>query len=118
MKEYESLIKLYYKHCNTDEIYKIRIENPCTYVTNLEISPILRGERVKNIKYPLFYLSTVELSLLEQSIYMNSKKILILESKLPNVAKSSCINDIMANEITRSNGIEGVHSTKKIFMRV
>lgn len=113
MKEYESLIKLYYKHYKTDEIYELRLNNPCTYITDLEISPILRGERVKDKKYPLFYLPIIDLSLLEQKIYLNSKEILILESKLPNAAKLACIKDIMANEITRSNGIEGVHSTKK-----
>ncbi len=113
MKEYNSLIKLYYKHYDTEEEYKARIENPCTYITDLEISPILRDERVKDIKYPLFYLPLTELSLLEQSIYFNSKDILALETKLPALANFSCIRDIMTNEIIRSNGIEGVHSTKK-----
>lgn len=113
MKEYESLIKLYYKHYKTDEVYETRIENPCSYITNLKISPILRGERVNSTNYPLFYLPINELSLLEQNIYFNSKEILILESKLPRAAKLACIKDIMANEITRSNGIEGVHSTKR-----
>lgn len=113
MKEYENLIKLYYKHFDTEEIYKSRIESPSAYVTDLEISPILRGERVKDIKYPLFYLSLVELNLLEQEIFYNSKEIVSLSSKLPQSANMACIKDIMINEINKSNGIEGVHSTKK-----
>lgn len=113
MKEYESLIKLYYKHFNTDEVYKLRIESPSAYVTDLEISPILRGERVKGIKFPLFYVSLVELSLLEQKIFCNSKDILSLSFKLPKTANLACIRDIMMNEIEKSNGIEGVHSSKK-----
>lgn len=113
MKEYESLIKLYYKHFDTKEVYKSRIESPCAYVTDLEISPILRGERVKNVKFPLFYVSLVELSLLEQNIFYNSKEIISLSSRLPRTANLACVRDIMMNEIEKSNGIEGVHSTKK-----
>lgn len=113
MKEYESLIKLYYKHFDTKEVYKSRIESPCAYVTDLEISPILRGERVKDVKFPLFYVSLVELSLLEQNIFYNSKEIISLSSRLPRTANLACVRDIMMNEIEKSNGIEGVHSTKK-----
>lgn len=113
MKEYESLIKLYYKHFDTKEVYRSRIESPSAYVTDLEISPILRGERVKDIKFLLFYVSLVELSLLEQNIFYNSKEIISLSSKLPKTANIACIRDIMMNEIEKSNGIEGVHSTKK-----
>ena len=113
MKEYESLIKLYYKHFDTKEVYKSRIESPCAYVTDLEISPILRGERVKDVKFPLFYVSLVELSLLEQNIFYNSKEITSLSSRLPRTANLACVRDIMMNEIEKSNGIEGVHSTKK-----
>lgn len=113
MKEYESLIKLYYKHFDTEKEYRARIENPCAYITNLEISPILRGERVKDKKFPLFYLSLVKLNLLQQKISYNSKEILDLSSSLPSTANMACIRDIMMNEINKSNGIEGVHSTKK-----
>ena len=113
MKEYESLIKLYYKHFDTKEVYKSRIESPCAYVTDLEISPILRGERVKDVKFPLFYVSLVELSLLEQNIFYNSKEITSLSSRLPRTANLACVRDIMMNEIEKSNGIEGIHSTKK-----
>lgn len=113
MKNYESLIKLYYKRFDTEKEYKLRIENPCAYITDLEISPILRGERVKDKKFHLFYLSLVGLSLLQQKISYNSKEILNLSSQLPKTANLACIKDIMMNEINKSNGIEGVHSTKK-----
>lgn len=113
MEKYESLIKLYYKHFDVEKEYKERIENPCAYVTNLEISPILRGERVSGKKFPLFYLSLIELNLLQEKISINSKKISEISQCLPRVARMACIKDIMANEIARSNGIEGVHSTKK-----
>lgn len=110
---YESLEKLYFKGKRIEEEYKIRFNNLCSYNTNLKIYPILRGERVLKEEYQLFYLPINELNLLQEQIFLNSKKILELNNKLPNAAKIACLNDIMINEITKTNGIEGVHSTKK-----
>ncbi|WP_027128535.1 Fic family protein [Fusobacterium perfoetens] len=113
MKIYEPLTKLYYKGLNTEEIYLQRINNICSYNTNLKIFPILRGERVTKNEFSLFYLPINELSLLQEKIFFNSKDILSLASLLPEVARKACIKDIMTNEINRTNGIEGVYSTKK-----
>lgn len=113
MKIYDSLTKLYYKNFNTEEIYLQRINNICSYNTNLKIFPILRGERTTKNEFPLFYLSINELSLLQEKIFFNSKEILSLASLLPEIARKACIKDIMTNEINRTNGIEGVYSTKK-----
>ena len=113
MAQYESLEKLHFKGKNIVEEYKKRIENYCTYNTELKIHPILRGERLTREVYPLFCLPINELNLLQEKIFLNSKEILVLDSELPDAAKFACINDIMTNEITKTNGIEGVHSTKK-----
>lgn len=113
MKIYEPLTKLYYKGLNTEEIYLQRINNICSYNTNLKIFPILRGERITKNEFSLFYLPINELSLLQEKIFFNSKDILSLASLLPEVARKACIKDIMTNEINRTNGIEGVYSTKK-----
>ncbi|MCI6152663.1 MAG: Fic family protein [Fusobacterium perfoetens] len=113
MKIYEPLTKLYYKGLNTEEIYLQRINNIYSYNTNLKIFPILRGERVTKNEFSLFYLPINELSLLQEKIFFNSKDILSLASLLPEVARKACIKDIMTNEINRTNGIEGVYSTKK-----
>lgn len=113
MKIYEPLTKLYYKGLNTEEIYLQRINNICSYNTNLKIFPILRGEKITKNEFSLFYLPINELSLLQEKIFFNSKDILSLASLLPEVARKACIKDIMTNEINRTNGIEGVYSTKK-----
>ena len=113
MAQYESLEKLYFKGENVVEEYKKRIENYCTYNTELKIYPILRGERQVKEQYSLFCLPINEINLLQEKIFLNSKEIMTLDSELPAAAKFACINDIMTNEITKTNGIEGVHSTKK-----
>lgn len=113
MIQYESLEKLYFKGENVVEEYRKRIENYCTYNTELKIHPILRGERVVKEQYSLFCLPINEINFLQEKIFLNSKEIMALDSELPDAAKFACINDIMTNEITKTNGIEGIHSTKK-----
>lgn len=113
MFRYESLEKLHFKGKNADEEYKKRFDNECSYNTELKIYPILRGERVTKEQYSLFYLPINEINLSQEKIFLNSKKIIELNSELPNAARFACINDIMTNEITKTNGIEGVHSTKR-----
>lgn len=113
MIQYESLEKLHFKGKKVAEEYQERFNNCCAYNTELKIYPILRGERVIKEQYPLFYLPINEINLLQEKIFLNSKKIMELDLKLPSVAKFACINDIMTNEITKTNGIEGIHSTKK-----
>lgn len=113
MIEYESLEKLHFKGKNVVEEYQKRSSSYCTYNTELKIHPILRGERVLAEQYSLFYLPINEINLLQEKIFLNSKKIMELNLELPPAARIACLNDIMTNEITKTNGIEGVHSTKK-----
>lgn len=113
MVRYESLEKLHFKGKNIVEEYEKRFNNDCSYNTKLKIHPILRGERVVKEEYSLFYLPVNEINLLQEKIFLNSKEIIELNSELPKAARFACINDIMTNEITKTNGIEGVHSTKR-----
>lgn len=43
LNKYENLIKLYYKKQNIEDEYIKRIENPATFITELKINPIVRG---------------------------------------------------------------------------
>ena len=43
LNKYEKLIKLYYKKQNIEDEYIKRIENPATFITELKINPIVRG---------------------------------------------------------------------------
>lgn len=113
MKEYQSLEKLFYKKYDINEELKKRLENPCAYITDLDIYPITKGKRDSSKTFNLFYVSLPELQILQESIFMKSKEIIQLSEKIPGIAKQSCIKDILANEIIKTNGIEGVRTTKK-----
>ncbi|ERL25855.1 MULTISPECIES: Fic family protein [unclassified Leptotrichia] len=112
MNNYLELSKLYYQKANIEEELNKRLENPCVYKTSLYISPILRGERVSE-EVELFFLPIKNVLMLQDEIIQNSRDILNLSNELPKVALNYCIREIMVNEIIKSNGIEGVHTTKK-----
>ena len=112
MNNYLELSKLYYRKANIEEELNKRLENPCVYKTSLYISPILRGERVSE-EVELFFLPIKNVLMLQDEIIQNSRDILNLSNELPEVALNYCIREIMVNEIIKSNGIEGVHTTKK-----
>ena len=112
MNNYLELLKLYYQKANIEEELNKRLENPCVYKTSLYISPILRGERVSE-EVELFFLPIKNVLMLQDEIIQNSRDILNLSNELPKVALNYCIREIMVNEIIKSNGIEGVHTTKK-----
>ena len=112
MNNYLELSKLYYQKANVEGELNKRLENPCVYKTSLYISPILRGERVSK-EVELFFLPIKNVLMLQDEIIQNSRDILNLSNELPEVALNYCIREIMVNEIIKSNGIEGVHTTKK-----
>ena len=112
MNNYLELSKLYYQKANIEEELNKRLENPCVYKTSLYISPILRGERVSE-EVELFFLPIKNILMLQDEIIQNSRDILNLSNELPEVALNYCVREIMVNEIIKSNGIEGVHTTKK-----
>ena len=110
---YQNLKTLYYKKYNIEEELKKRIENPCTLITKLIISPVIKGEKRSEEKYSIFYLPIKEILYLQEQAFINSRKIMSIFNKLPIVAQNKCINEIMINEIIKTNKIEGVTSTKK-----
>ena len=112
MNNYSELSKLYYQKVNIEEELRRRLENPCVYKTSLYILPILRGERVLK-EVELFFFPINDILMLQDEIMQNSKEILKLSGELPKIAQKYCIREIMINEITKSEGIEGVHTTKK-----
>lgn len=112
MNNYLELSKLYYQKANIEEELNKRLENPCVYKTSLYISPILRGERVSK-EVELFFLPIKNVLMLQDEIIQNSRDILNLSNELPEVALNYCVREIMVNEIIKSNGVEGVHTTKK-----
>ena len=114
LNKYENLIKLYYKKQNIEEEYIKRIENPSTFITDLKINPIKRGNKILDKEYNLFYVNLLEHTLLQEKIMENSKKIISLSNpnKFPQIAIKEIINKILSNELDKTNKIEGIETIK------
>ena len=112
--KYENLIKLYYKKKNIEDEYIKRIENPSTFITDLKINPIKRGNKIFEKEYNLFYVNLLEHTLLQEKIMENSKKIISLSNpnKFPQIAIKEIINKILSNELDKTNKIEGIETIK------
>ena len=112
LNKYENLIKLYYKKKNIEEEYIKRIENPATFITDLKISPIKRGNKILDKEYSLFYVNLMEHTLLQEIIIKNSNKINLISNELPEIAVKDIIIKILSNELYKTNKIEGIESVK------
>ena len=114
LNKYENLIKLYYKKKNIKDEYIKRIENPSTFITDLKINPIKRGNKILDKEYNLFYVNLLEHTLLQQEIFENSNKILSLSdpNEFPLIAIKEIVNKILSNELYKTNKIEGIESSK------
>ena len=112
--KYEKLIKLYYKKKNIEEEYIKRRENPATFITELKINPMKKGNKILDKEYNLFYVNLLEHTLLQEKIMENSKKIISLSNpnKFPQIAIKEIINKILSNELYKTNKIEGIETVK------
>ena len=110
--KYENLIKLYYKKQNTEEEYIKRIENPATFITDLKINPIKRGNKILDKEYNLFYVNLMEHTLLQEIIIKNSNQINLISNELPQIAIKDIIIKILSNELYKTNKIEGIETVK------
>ena len=112
LNKYENLIKLYYKKQNIEDEYIKRIENPATFITDLKINPIKRGNKILDKEYSLFYLNLIEHTLLQEKIIKNSNKINLISNELPQIAVKDIIIKILSNELDKTNKIEGIETIK------
>ena len=112
LNKYENLIKLYYKKQNIKEEYIKRIENPSTFITNLKINPIKRGNKILDKEYNLFYVNLMEHTLLQEIIIKNSNQINLISNELPQIAIKDIIIKILSNELYKTNKIEGIETVK------
>ena len=82
LNKYENLIKLYYKKQNIENEYIKRIENPATFITELKINPMKKGNKILDKGYNLFYINLLEHSLLQEKIMENSKKLFLFQIQI------------------------------------
>lgn len=111
--KYESLINLFYRKADIEKELEKRLLSYSTFKTGLTINPFNHEKKQLDKIYELFYVFLLETSLFQEKIFSNSKKITEISNQLPEVAKESCLMEIMVNEIVKTNNIEGVVSTKK-----
>lgn len=112
LNKYENLIKLYYKKQNIEVEYIKRIENPATFITDLKINPIKRGNKIFDKEYNLFYINLMEHTLLQEIIIKNSNQINLISNELPQIAVKNIIIKILSNELYKTNKIEGIETVK------
>ena len=110
--KYENLIKLYYQKQNIEDEYIKRIENPATFITDLKINPIKRGNKILDKEYNLFYVNLMEHTLLQEIIIKNSNQINLISNELPQIAIKDIIIKILSNELYKTNKIEGIETVK------
>ena len=112
LDKYENLIKLYYKKKNIEDEYIKRIENPSTFITDLKINPIKRGNKILDKEYNLFYVNLMEHTLLQEIIIKNSNQINLISNELPQIAIKDIIIKILSNELYKTSKIEGIETVK------
>ena len=112
LNKYENLIKLYYKKQNIEDEYTKRIKNPTTFITDLKINPIKRGNKIFDKEYNLFYINLMEHTLLQEIIIKNSNQINLISNELPQIAVKNIIIKILSNELYKTNKIEGIETVK------
>ncbi|MGG0823535.1 Fic family protein [Paenibacillus turicensis] len=112
--EYQKLSKLYYKldyDAYLNEIDK-RKHGYSSYLTSLKIRGFKKGQLTKDY-FELFYVNIFELTNVSNEVLINSSKISLLISKLPQFAVQYYFNKLIINEAQSTNEIEGIRSTKK-----
>ena len=112
LNKYENLIKLYYKKQNIENEYTKRIKNPNTFITDLKINHIKRGNKIFDKEYNLFYINLMEHTLLQEIIIKNSNQINLISNELPQIAVKNIIIKILSNELYKTNKIEGIETVK------
>ncbi|MEB6277476.1 Fic family protein [Staphylococcus gallinarum] len=104
----EYMHKYHYKYSkNVENEYIKRIEAPNVQKINLTIKPYKSGENLT-----LYFLPTLYTMKLVNKIEKYSSLLRELSILLPEGAKESLYDDIIANELLSTNQIEGIKSSK------
>lgn len=91
-----------------ERIYNKRISFDSTKRVNLSIKPINQSNC-----YDLYYIPSNKMIEKVSKIYITSRKLEVLFSKLPSIAKDQFIEECMVEELYRTNELEGVESSKQ-----
>lgn len=92
--------------------YNRRLNGDSTFKTSL--FPVLTdkgGHQSDDL--PIFFIEERNLVILSNEIHNNSRKIIQLSQRLPDIAQGSYVQSLLTNEIQFSNEIEGVKTDRK-----
>lgn len=102
MKKYRSLKSLFHQHGEEEAREIATRRRDSGYVTGM----FLNGEE-------LFYVPTPETSLLMEKVFLQETRLRELATLIPGVALRSYIYTLIIDEISSTNEIEGVRSTRQ-----
>lgn len=103
------LFKIYYKDKSSyNNIYNSRLNFETTLRTNLVIKPYKTDEQ-----YQLYYMYNNDTATYLDRIRINDNILNNLKDSLPGIAKNAFLVDIISNELTSSNDLEGIETNKE-----
>lgn len=102
MKKYKTLKSIFHQHDAQTALEEAQVRRGAGYAV-----PIRLGE------HEIFYIPTTQLTLLVEKIYLNEQTIHKLAGGIPGVAQRNYLYSLIVDEITSTNEIEGVRSTRQ-----
>ncbi len=115
MSKYKTLKGIFYsKDADYNLAVKQRLNNPMTRFANLQMYPFNKKQEQRELNsFEIFYMPTVEIDILKDKIFENSKLIIDKMSQLPPVANEQLFFNTLIFELQSTNDIEGIRSSKK-----
>lgn len=111
--KYKKLEILTYERADIDRELCLRKNPYLTTFLNFTINPIVRGEKITNQVYELFFNQIPPITSLSEKIMKQSSQIKDLNNSIPDIAGWAVIKKILINEVQSSNLIEGLASSKE-----
>lgn len=119
MEKYTSLKSKYFYDKTPDKkeynsFLTSRLTNELTIFSGLKMNPFDSKKecRLKN-EYEIFFMPTLEISLIKEEIFKNSQIISEKMTNLPSVAADQLFFNTLIFELQSTNDIEGVHSSRQ-----
>lgn len=111
--KYKKLEILTYERADIDRELSLRKNPYLTTFLNFTINPIVRGEKITNQVYELFFNQIPPITSLSEKIMKQSSQIKDLNNSIPDIAGWAVIKRVLINEVQSSNLIEGLASSKE-----
>ena len=111
--KYKKLEILTYERADIDRELCLRKNPYLTTFLNFTINPIVRGEKITNQVYELFFNQIPPITSLSEKIMKQSSQIKDLNNSIPDIAGWAVIKKVLINEVQSSNLIEGLASSKE-----